>query len=296
MRSIIPLAILLLSPPTATAEADDSPPKTAREEHWLWSTAYAVPVETTSEQSGYFSIVEGKDGRIYIGTAKYGANAYLVEFDPATKQMKVVVDAQKEIGTTATGFAAQSKIRPHAEQRRHKRPDLLRHQAGLSQGGGEADRLSGRLPDGLRPEHWPDASLPDPDPPPGDHQHHSRRGPQDRLYLHLLRPAARRERVLSDPRPGDRPLSRPPGYTPYVRVPRRRSPRAGLPPDPRRRDRALRPPDRHPQTPQADDRRQGARGRLAPRRPGEPPDQLGGLPRPQDPLRRGHERQSALRL
>ncbi|HET6883574.1 MAG TPA: hypothetical protein VFI31_25705, partial [Pirellulales bacterium] len=40
----------------------------------------------------------------------YGANAYLVDFDPATGRRTVVVDAQKEIGTTATGFAAQSKI------------------------------------------------------------------------------------------------------------------------------------------------------------------------------------------
>ena len=77
---------------------------------WLWSTAYAVPKETTSEGSGYFSIVEGKNGRLYIGTAKYGSNAYLVEFDLKTKKMKIVVDAQKEIGTQATGFAAQAKF------------------------------------------------------------------------------------------------------------------------------------------------------------------------------------------
>lgn len=69
-----------------------------------------MPAETTSEQSGYFSICEGKDGRIYIGTAKYGENAFLVEFDPKTEEMRVVVDAQKEIGTRGTGFAAQSKI------------------------------------------------------------------------------------------------------------------------------------------------------------------------------------------
>ncbi len=94
----------------APARSKDAPPQSALDRHWLWSTAYAIPSETTSEESGYFSIVEGKNKRLYIGTAKYGANAYLVEFDPATKQMKVVVDAQKEIGTSAAGFAAQSKI------------------------------------------------------------------------------------------------------------------------------------------------------------------------------------------
>ena len=74
------------------------------------TTAYVVPKHTTSEGSGYFSLIEGRDGRIYIGTAKYGSNAYLVAFDPATQQMEVVVDCQREIGTTATGFAAQAKI------------------------------------------------------------------------------------------------------------------------------------------------------------------------------------------
>jgi sugar lactone lactonase YvrE len=95
---------------TPAARSDDGPPEKAADRHWLWSTAHAVPAETTSEQSGYFSIVEGKDKHIYIGTARYGANAYLVDLDPTTGRMKVVVDAQKEIGTTATGFAAQSKI------------------------------------------------------------------------------------------------------------------------------------------------------------------------------------------
>ena len=77
---------------------------------WLAGTAYAIPKETTSEGSGYFSIVQGHNGRLYIGTAKYRSNAYLVEFDPPTGKMRVVVDAHKEIGTNATGFAAQAKI------------------------------------------------------------------------------------------------------------------------------------------------------------------------------------------
>lgn len=77
---------------------------------WLKTTAYAIPKETTSEGSGYFSIIEGKNNKLYIGTAKYGSNAYLVEFDPSSKKMNVVVDAQKEIGKETTGFAAQAKF------------------------------------------------------------------------------------------------------------------------------------------------------------------------------------------
>lgn len=77
---------------------------------WLWSRAQAIPAETTSEQSGYFSIVEGRNGRIYVGTAKYGDNAYLVEFDPRADKMAIVVDAEKEIGVDRRGFAAQAKF------------------------------------------------------------------------------------------------------------------------------------------------------------------------------------------
>lgn len=76
----------------------------------LWSTAHAIPKETTSEGSGYFSIIQGKDDRIYIGTAKYRHNAYLVAFDPKTAAFTIALDAHKEIGTTATGFAAQAKF------------------------------------------------------------------------------------------------------------------------------------------------------------------------------------------
>src|SRR5439155_24590625 len=68
---------------------------------WLQATAYAIPKETTNQGSGYFSIVCGNNGRLYVGTAKYGVSSYLVEFDPKTSRMKVVVDTQKEIGTTA---------------------------------------------------------------------------------------------------------------------------------------------------------------------------------------------------
>ena len=77
---------------------------------WLKSTAHAIPKETTTEGSGYFSILEGQDRRIYIGAAKYGFNAYLVGFDPKTQKMSIAVDCMREIGSTAQGFAAQAKI------------------------------------------------------------------------------------------------------------------------------------------------------------------------------------------
>lgn len=79
-------------------------------EHWIWSQAHRIPRQFTSEESGYFSLIAGHDGKIYVGTAKYQDNAYLVEFDPATEKMRMVVDCEKEIGIDAKGFAAQAKI------------------------------------------------------------------------------------------------------------------------------------------------------------------------------------------
>ena len=79
---------------------------------YVWAKAYHVPPETTTEESGYFSLCEGKDGRVYVGTAAYGRNSYLVEFDPGTETMKVVLDTHKLVGLPLepTGYAAQSKI------------------------------------------------------------------------------------------------------------------------------------------------------------------------------------------
>ncbi len=97
------LALLLF----AAADALAAPP---HRDAWTMVKAYAIPKETTSEGSGYFSIIEGMNHKLYIGTAKYGANAYLVEFDPQSEKMQTVVDAQHEIGKAATGFAAQAKF------------------------------------------------------------------------------------------------------------------------------------------------------------------------------------------
>ncbi|HEX7449396.1 MAG TPA: hypothetical protein VF306_17705 [Pirellulales bacterium] len=85
--------------------AADEPPR-----HWLQATAYVVPKETATEGEGYFSIVEGLNRRLYIGTHANGVNSWLVEFDPAARQMKMVVDAHRAIGTDLKGFGSQAKI------------------------------------------------------------------------------------------------------------------------------------------------------------------------------------------
>lgn len=92
--------------PLAAAE-----PKTAPFPY-VWAKAFHIPPETTTEESGYFSLCEGGNGKIYIGTAAYGRNSYLVEFDPSTEKMRIALDTHKLVGLPLepTGYAAQSKI------------------------------------------------------------------------------------------------------------------------------------------------------------------------------------------
>lgn len=77
---------------------------------YVWGKAYHVLPGYTTDESGYFSICEGKDGRVYIGAAAYGRNAYLAEFDPWAERQRVAIDVNKVCGLSAKGYAAQAKI------------------------------------------------------------------------------------------------------------------------------------------------------------------------------------------
>jgi sugar lactone lactonase YvrE len=90
--------------PSISAEPDLAQAK------WVKSTAYVVPKETATEGEGYFSIIEGLNGRLYVGTHANGVNSWLVEFDPMAEKMKVVVDVHKAIGIDLKGFGSQAKI------------------------------------------------------------------------------------------------------------------------------------------------------------------------------------------
>ena len=92
------------------AAALAAPSRAARKTPWLLSKAYKLPSEYTNQESGYFSIVPGLDGKLYIGAAKYGVNAYLIAFDPRTEKSQMVMDVHKTVGSTKTGFAAQAKL------------------------------------------------------------------------------------------------------------------------------------------------------------------------------------------
>lgn len=77
---------------------------------YVWADAVHVLPDTHNNESGYFSLCEGPHGRIYVGTAKYGENAFLVEVDPRTREQRVVVDVNRVCGLTAKGYAAQAKL------------------------------------------------------------------------------------------------------------------------------------------------------------------------------------------
>jgi hypothetical protein len=95
---------LLFGPTRVRAQLDLDKAK------WVQATAFVVPKETAAEGEGYFSIIEGLNRRLYIGTHANGVNSWLVEFNPAMKAMKVVVDAHKAIGKDLRGFGSQAKI------------------------------------------------------------------------------------------------------------------------------------------------------------------------------------------
>ncbi len=80
------------------------------ESPWILGKAYHVPSEYTNQESGYFSIIEGKNGKVYIGCAKYGVNAYLIEFNPAERDHADGGRCPSRDQAIPPGFAAQAKI------------------------------------------------------------------------------------------------------------------------------------------------------------------------------------------
>jgi hypothetical protein len=104
------LLVLLGTQVLSPAARGEKPPGPHAPARWLQATAHAIPKETATEGEGYFSIIEGHDRRLYIGTHANGVNSWLVAFDPTDKQMRIVVDAHRAIGIDRKGFGSQAKI------------------------------------------------------------------------------------------------------------------------------------------------------------------------------------------
>ena len=110
MRTALSLLVLALGAAPCWAQPGAAPKAPFA---YAPGTAHHILPGTHTDESGYFSLCEGKNGKIYVGTAAYGLNAYLVEFDPKTGKQRVAVDVNKVCGLPTPErptYAAQSKI------------------------------------------------------------------------------------------------------------------------------------------------------------------------------------------
>lgn len=87
------------------ATAADNPPR-------LDCHIVFAPEGTTTDGSGYTAIEVGKDGRVYVGSARYGHYGWLLRFDPVAKPlfMDKVVSMQQLTGEWLQGIHTQAKI------------------------------------------------------------------------------------------------------------------------------------------------------------------------------------------
>ncbi len=98
---------LIISPSTLVAQETEE----SATPEYAFGHAVEVLESTNNQGSAYFSLAVGNNGMVYVGPAKYGVNAYLVEIDPETDEQRIVIDTHKLCGiNNATGIQAQSKI------------------------------------------------------------------------------------------------------------------------------------------------------------------------------------------
>jgi hypothetical protein len=71
-----------------------------------------APAGTTTDGSGYTAIEVGKDGKVYVGAARYGDYAWLLRLDPAAKPIFLdkVVSMRQLTGEDRSGINTQGKI------------------------------------------------------------------------------------------------------------------------------------------------------------------------------------------
>ena len=103
-QSRLAAACVFIAAALAVRAADPAAPP------WLLGHAYKIPSEYTNQESGYFSIIEGKNGRLLHRRRQVRRGRLPPEFDPKAESFQMVLDVQKEIGTDTKGFAAQAKI------------------------------------------------------------------------------------------------------------------------------------------------------------------------------------------
>lgn len=96
----------LASPPSPSATPNGEHPAV------LPCRIVFAPQGTTTDGSGYTAIEIGKDGKVYVGAARYGDYAWLLRFDPKTQPlfMDKVVSLRELTGERRSGINTQAKI------------------------------------------------------------------------------------------------------------------------------------------------------------------------------------------
>ena len=237
---------------------------------WLPATAYVVPKETATEGEGYFSIIEGQNGRLYIGTHANAVNSWLVEFDPATQQD----EGRRRLPTRRSARTSRaSAARPRSTPATTSAPAARSTSAPSRATPTQEARSARTTPAATR---WSTTRRPA-----------RRRSTRSRCRTRAStasRPTSRAASPTSRPAPTTGPAPartrtssildlktgkyrEPDRHEARLRLHRRRLPGPGVSPDARRRHRPLRPEDGQARAAEADDRRQAADEGVAPGRP-----------------------------
>jgi hypothetical protein len=98
--------------PARPAAAPPAPAAAAEPPVRLPCHVVFAPAGTTTDGSGYTAIEVGKDGKVYVGAARYGDYAWLLRFDPTGKPlfMDKVVSMRQLTGEHRDGINTQGKI------------------------------------------------------------------------------------------------------------------------------------------------------------------------------------------
>ena len=113
----LPAVVLLCFTPSRPALAQDKKPKAAEEKiDFLLGKAYKLPSQYTNQESTYFSIIAGHDGKLYVGTAKYGVNAYLLSPQNA-EIFQLIWTIEDHVGVVRRGAVARDVARTRRRYR-----------------------------------------------------------------------------------------------------------------------------------------------------------------------------------
>jgi hypothetical protein len=99
------------APPTPPKDLDGPPPEQGLDNKLAGKVTFA-PLGTTTDGSGYTALAVGLDGTIYVGSARYGGYARLLQIRPNNQSffMEQIIDVEDICGEHLVGINTQGKI------------------------------------------------------------------------------------------------------------------------------------------------------------------------------------------